>query len=453
MKPPKPKIRPKTSFGKKMRPEVSNRRIRRMAGLMHRSFSDDLLKRVTDPRSRQGRRWKDSCPLLRATLLALACGCKGPAELEMLTARLSKTVRRLLGIRSRVPDTTIRDFLVQVSVEEMQDLLSIVGYDAWRRKMLPKHAAFPFHVLSMDGKYPSFNDPSAHTYLQPRHDQETGAYLSSVIRTVTGTLVTAPGRPILGAVPVPRQTNEMGAFQKALGDAVKTYGRLFDVVMYDAGACSEANAQAVRTAGKHYFFQIADPRWTLYTGAASLLKQTPVFARTEAAASSSERVVRELSLYAVDPSQDATLLWSHTRTLFKVSSKTYQNGACVGTQTRYFVSSLPSTTLDPQRWLELVVMRWGVETSHQILDTVFAEDARPWFKKDAQGALVLMLLRRIVYTVLTLFKARTQRSEDKRQVPWRELFEDIRDALKMATDPDVMGLRRRTYHTPAALAT
>jgi hypothetical protein len=350
-----------------------------------------------------------------------------------------------------LPDTTLRDFLINVSVEELQELLYVVGYDAWRRKMLPKLEDFPFHVLSMDGKYPSFNDESYDPYLQHRHDKNTGEYLYSVIRTITGTLVTAPGRPILGAVPVPRYTNEMGAFPKAFGDYVRIYGRLFDLVMYDAGAASEGNAKAVRTAGKHYFFQIADPRWTLYEMIEYMLKNEPVLARTVEQSSSKTLVVRELSMLPVEPTDGTDLIWSHARTIFKVHSETYEGDELTSTKTRYFITSIESTKLEPEKWLELVVLRWGVETSHQILDSAFEEDKRPWFTKNAQGALVVMLLRRLVYTVLTLFKSRTQRSEDKQQAPWRELFEDIMDAMKMATELHVVGLRSRTYQKPAAL--
>jgi len=446
------KVLRKVTFGKKVIPEVSNRRIRRMAGLVHRVFSDNLLKRVTDPRMLQGRRWKTGLAFLRAALLGLACGCKGPQEVERLTDRLSKTVRRLLGIPKRVPDTTLRDFLIKVSVTELQELLYVVGYDAWRRKMLPKREDFPFHVLSMDGKYPSFNDLSHYQYLQHRHDKTTGEYLYSVIRTITGTLVTAPGRPILGAVPVPKHTNEMGEFQKAFGDYVRIYGRLFDVVMYDAGAASEDNAKAVRTAGKHYFMQIADPRWDMYQMVEFMLADAPVLARTVEQPSSKLSVVRELSMLQVEPTDGADFIWSHTRTIFKVYSETYADGELTSTKTRFFVTSMASTELEPEKWLQLIVLRWGVETSHQILDQTFEEDTRPWFTKKPQGALVVMLLRRLVYTALTLFKARTQRSEEKQLAPWRELLEDIMDAMKMATEKHVAGLRARTYKVPTALA-
>jgi len=442
----------RTAFGKKVVTEASSRRVRRMAGLVHRALSDDLLKRVTDPRSLQGRRWKQSLPLLRAAVLGLACGCKGLREVERLTARLSKSIRKLLGLYRRVPDTTLRDFLCGLSVTDLQNLLYIVGYDAGRRKALPKSVEFPFHALSMDGKYPSFNDPSDYGYLQHRHEKETGEYLYSMIRTITGALVTAPGRPILGAVPVPARTNEMGEFQKAFGDFVRIYGKLFQMVMYDAGAASDDNAKAVLAAGKDYFFQIADPRWTMYEMIEFILKEAPVLARTDDQPSSNKRVVRELSMVTNTPLPGDNLIWPSVRTIFKVYSETYENGELTGTKTRFFVSSMASDELDPERWLRLVVLRWGVETSHQILDQAFEEDKRPWFKKEPHGALVVMLLRRLVYTVLTLFKSRTQRSEDKQRAPWRELLEDIMDAMKMATEEQVSGLRSRTYQEPPALA-
>ena len=147
------------------------------------------------------------------------------------------------------------------------------------------------------------------------------------------------------------------------------------------------------------------------------------------------------------------LVWASAKTLFKVESWTTENGQRVGKiETRYFVTSMNSSRLRSEQWLRLVVMRWGVETCHQILDVAFQEDKRPWFTKDMQGALAIALLRRLVFTVMTLFRSRTQRSEEKRLAPWRELFEDMMDAMKMATEAQVAGLRQRTYQVPPTLA-
>ena len=41
---------------------------------------------------------------------------------------------------------------------------------------------------------------------------------------------------------------------------------------------------------------------------------------------------------------------------------------------RLLVSSLPDCRLTKEHWLLVVRRRWGVETTHQILDTAFAED-------------------------------------------------------------------------------
>ena len=217
----------------KVAAEASIRRIRRMTGLIKSAFSDDLLNRITDPRSTQGRRWKSCFPLLRATLIGLACGCRGFAEVERLTERMSKPARKLAHISRRVPDTTLRDFVKELDVNEVQKLLNVVAYDAGRRKSFAKRQGMPFHALSIDGKYPFFKvEGNSSYYAQDRHDKETGEYQGSLLRTLTASLVTAPGRPILNATPVPHHTNEMGAFQKSLGDLVRVFGKQFELVMY-----------------------------------------------------------------------------------------------------------------------------------------------------------------------------------------------------------------------------
>ena len=135
---------------------ASATRVRRMAGLVARYGSNnDLLHRVVDPRSEQGRRCKDCLPLLKATLLGLLCGCKGLAEVEELTAEMHKSVRKLVGIPRRVADTSLRDFLCKLAPEQLSDLLYVLGYDAWRRKALTQVEGLPWRLLSLDGKYPT----------------------------------------------------------------------------------------------------------------------------------------------------------------------------------------------------------------------------------------------------------------------------------------------------------
>ena len=48
----------------------------------------------------------------------------------------------------------------------------------------------------------------------------------------------------------------------------------------------------------------------------------------------------------------------------------------------------------------------GVEVTHQILDQSFEEDTKPWVLNDPNGMLVVLVLRRIAYTLLTLYRFR-----------------------------------------------
>lgn len=430
--------------------------LRRTAGFISRFFSKALLQFVADPRSNRGRRWKSAMPLLKTVCVGLAAGCKGLLGVEKLTKKMTKQVRKLIGITRFVPDTTLRDYLCKLDPYEICKLIWIAGYDALRRKAIRTSSQFPWGVMSMDGKYPTVRDigdgeDGTDRYLQVHHDKDTREPLYGVIRVITGVLVSAVGRPILGATPVPGDTNEKGHFKQAFGELVRAYGRYFRVVLYDAGAASLTNADAVLAAGKQYFFQIADPRWVMYQTIELLLSDVAAAARTEEV-KGSKRVVRELTLLPVKKTRKNLTVWEHTRTIFKVYSETYDDGVLTGTKTRYFVTSLAASELSPDKWLELIVLRWGVETVHQILDCAFEEDKHPWITKDANGALVVMLLRRLVYTLMTLHKSVTLRSDESREMTWRELMEQIRDTLEWAQGAILDGLRPRTFALPKALA-
>jgi hypothetical protein len=110
----------------------------------------------------------------------------------------------------------------------------------------------------------------------------------------------------------------------------------------------------------------------------------------------------------------------------------------------YFLSSLPPDRLSPQQWLTVIRRHWSVETTHQILDGAFQEDDRPWVSHSPRLTTVIMILRRIGYTLLAIFKHVTQRSDARRDEPWHVLLSRVRDAMLLATDAIVAGLRRRS---------
>jgi hypothetical protein len=57
--------------------------------------------------------------------------------------------------------------------------------------------------------------------------------------------------------------------------------------------------------------------------------------------------------------------------------------------------------------------------------------------------LVVAILRRIAYTLLALFRGVTQRSDERRAMPWKSLLRAVHAALLVTTDMQLAGLRLR----------
>jgi hypothetical protein len=303
-------------------------------------------------------------------------------------------------------------------------------------------------VLALDGKVtalPCLNQP----FVQTQHPEVGSPH--GLVRTMTAALVSAPGRPCLDAIPIPADTNEAGHFQAAFKGLVETYGSMFDVVSYDAGGFSRANADAVVAAGKDYLFALKDEHRTMCRLADELLAVEDVIARTEDAIDKETTVVRSLRLLRADPSWSygdgktpEESVWPHAKAFLAVEYVKVCRGAVVERDDRMFVSSYDPKRLTPAQWLLLVRSHWGVENqNHHTLDTAFAEDHRPWIEADANGMLVVLLLRRIAYTLLALFRAVTLRSDEGRATRWKDLLASVRDALVAATPEHTMNLRVR----------
>ena len=178
------------------------REMRRIGGFLSARVPELRLGKVRDPRARQGRRW-ELAVLLRAVLLGLMSGAQSLAQLEELTAVMESGLRKLLGIRRRIADTTLRDVLCELGVEPLRALLHRTIRAAMRRKALPC-VGLPFHVAAMDGKataLTSWDGPYAQCHM-PESGKPYG-----LLRTVTSTLVTTPSRPCIDVSPIPAHTN------------------------------------------------------------------------------------------------------------------------------------------------------------------------------------------------------------------------------------------------------
>ena len=212
------------------------------------------------------------------------------------------------------------------------------------------------------------------------------------------------------------------------------------MLSYDAGACSLENAGIVVGKGLHYLFALNAAQPTLFAEAQRQLGGLSQPVAVDEENRSGKHIERRLF---ITDEMSEWLDWTHLRTVVRVQSVRVEDD---GTETvlhdRYFLSSWPADKLKKEHWLFLVRAHWGVENNcHYTFDTVFAEDARPWINGDGQGALNVLILRRVAYTLLTLFRSVTQRSDEHRLMPWRTLVDAVHslsmrlELLPMATGP------------------
>lgn len=399
----------------------------KMTSFLEKSTSRLGLEELPDPRSRQGRRWKLSS-MLRGVLWGLMAGCQDLEDIECLTEDLPKGARRATGIFRRLPDTTLRDLLCRLSFKDIRGLLIQSVRIAARRKSLD-HQVLPMRTVAMDGK--AIAATTFGGLWAQRHDHE-GQAPFGVLRTITSTLVSSPARPCIDISPIPAVTNEMGHFHTAFAELCQHHANLFDLVTYDAGATCQANAKAVVDAGKDYLFRLNDERWHMQKSIEEMLeKGAYTYSRIDTVNNTTEvhRTIRLKRTFNEVIDRENGEIWSHAMTMLCVTQQTYQRGEPKEGMTRYFISSMKASDIGINEWLDTIIAHWGVETTHQILDTAFAEDDRRVIHADEVGMLIMMTLRRIAYTLLTMFRAITLRSDDKRAMKWKRLIKWVERTL------------------------
>jgi hypothetical protein len=424
--------------------------MRRLAGMLHARIPEAGLEEVADPRPDDKRKkWKLE-PLLRGAVVGVAAGAQCCGETEALTSEMSRATRRLLGIGRRIPDTTLRNALTKVEPAELRKCLRRQTKAAQRRKAL-EPAGLPFGVVAVDGKHTAISAwDEAYSQKQSKGEGgESGA--CGVVRTFTCTLVSSRAKPCIDAVPIPAATNEMGHFATVLEELCRAYLRssLFRLVSADAGSCSEENGRLVVDKKLDYLFGLKGGQPTLLAEArAQLSRRTADTADAETVDICKPFEIRR-RLYLT--AEMAGFEWEHLRTVLRIETekRVIETGEIVPPKdkddvNRYYVSSLAAYELTPAQWLLAVRSHWGVENDcHNTWDTAFAEDDRPWIVASPQGTVVVMLLRRIAYNMLALFRTVTQRAEEKHRTPWKALLRWMRDMLVALDEEDLAGLRDR----------
>jgi hypothetical protein len=125
------------------------------------------------------------------------------------------------------------------------------------------------------------------------------------------------------------------------------------------------------------------------------------------------------------------------------------NGKTLKSDERYYVTSLNQDALSPKQWIMISRGHWAVENNcHHTFDAVLREDTKPWITSNANGMLAVLLLRRLAYNILSLFRTVTQRSAQGRHMPWRDLCRWFYNTLLLVNNEHLDGLRTRKELAP-----
>jgi hypothetical protein len=391
---------------------------RRVIGALKAGCARLGLGKVKDPRADQGKKWSLG-KLLNPVVVGMCAGKHSLAQVELLSQDLSQATRKALGIWRHVPDTTMRDVLVKISPHSLVECLTRQTKDAHRQKAL-QPVGLPFGVVGVDGKTTCI-ESWEHGYAQRQVGSDRCA--RGMLRTMTCMLLSSQVPACIHVESIPPETNEDGLFQALVDRLLERYGEmdLFRMMVADAGSCSLGNADYLR-------------------------QNSLPHSKAEAVSEESVRGGIERRTLFATTAMSGYHEWSHLAVVLRVRRQRWNAlGQLEFDHERYFLTSLRYEALEPEQWLCLIRRYWAsVESgAHQVLDTAFEEDARPWILNDDQGALNLLILRRIAFNLVARFRGRTLRSEENRDTPWKRVMEWFHDTLISATAEVVSGLRPR----------
>lgn len=416
-----------------------------------------LFDSVPNPRGRRGRRWQLGS-LLSAALLTMALLARSLRRAEQLTADLSSSrLFRRLGIRRRVPDSTLGDALAEVPPQALLDRLHHQVRTEHRRKSLVP-TRLPVGVLALDGKAREVRD-EAQTPFYCQQQNAEGSPPHYIYRVRGATLISSAAAVCVHQKPIPAWTNEMGYAREFFHELCQAYSRLslFEIVTSDAGVLSREHCGELDARGFGYVVALKGNNPDLEREARQLfepivLEQRPV-AEDDGWEPDSSRGWIKRQLWT------STELagwpgWEHLRQLWlvRVLGCDGKDGPVRVIEERLYVTNLPvahrvrgnvNLTLvrapvratrpcrrRPLRELSLslvlAVARTIENELHGTLDIQLREDDGNWVRR-GYGLINTGLLRAMAYNLLAIARSVHLRAE--RLVPWQQLRDWLRDAI------------------------
>lgn len=387
-------------------------------------------KFVSDPRGLQGRRWTLTA-LLNGLFVGLLAGCLALRDAERLTARLGKW-RARLGIGRRIPDTTMRDVLVQLNASEFRPMLHLQVKEELRSKRIQKDA-LPIGAISIDNKTLGTGAVDFHPQAQMSHKMDGSAY--GHLRAVRTVLISSSLQLCLDQDLIPKETNEKGFFACYWKELLSVYGPtdLFEVVSVDAGFASLENANLIAKSKRAYVIALKENQGELFKEAKRLLGG--VYDEKSHQLTSEPEAQREWEPYQGkqirrsffrSQAMEGYLNWTHLKQVWLVVQETKDKVSQITVEYRYFISSLLWDRIEAADCLQLVRLHWSIENGcNWTLDTQWHEDQMAWCG-EGNGVEVLSWLRLLAYNLSQMLRQSVLKEGEKATMAWRDLFDWVR---------------------------
>lgn len=418
----------------------------------------DFGQTIDDPRGEKGRQiaWRSLVGLLAVGMVTRKTSLRQVSE-QSSPKRMHKTVRRFLRLRRRkVSASKIRDTVLDVDWKQArQAVVDSVKKEHRLGNLAP--VELPFGVVAIDGKGGAKIEDEEqfdHSYVQrvepdeEDESEESGNEPYGLIRFHRTCLVSAPGTVCIDQRPIPGDTNEIGALPETLEQLWEAYNQtnLFEMIVADAGNCSEGCARQIDEKGYLYGLRLKKNTGEIHREAVRRLggdddgewdfrpseKLDPGEPDMEFRDRSDGKDV-VYRLWTTSLAEVGYMDWDHARTLVRLQriDQTSEGEPTVGN--RYVVFNLPVDRLSSAQWITLVRIYWRCENNnHWPADVIWREDAaEPSWSTDPDGIIATSFFRMFGLNVISVLRAMTRRNTQPIHPPWEEAIEDM--ILSLAT--------------------
>jgi len=388
-------------------------------------------KLVRDCRKRRGRRHAHE-GVLRLSVAALASGDRTLRQVEAFGKSLNNAGRRHLGLKNKISDTCIYSLLARQTTDGLAEQLTEQVTQAFAAKVIGNDL-FRCGVVAIDGKliWSGDNENVPCARKSSAADDKNGPVYVMAQRAC---LVSSRARPVVHQRQIPADAGEADSFPAVFNHLVKSFGRSFEVVTYDAGGTSRSNAALVNEASKAYVFAIKGNQPSVHQVALSMLgsKDDQGDQSLTGYAGPKEKYqgnvdLREAFCVAIDGSRP-DIDFAGARQLWRIrhtSIRAIKGTSVVDRQVsdRYFITN---RVFSPKDALAIARLHWGIENGpNWTMDKIFGEDTVGAPCTKGHAVAVWSWLRLMAYNLAAFWRGKIKAAKGT-TAEWEETLKILR---------------------------